>query len=102
MLLNRPGLKDLPVGLDTIHNYYERLVIEKLMAMYGDGDMPADMIADVACVALNRLPPRYVRHDVDMAFYLSPHEYDEIEAKVQNAINAGITFVEKRGSRTEG
>jgi len=101
MLLNRPGLKDLPVGLDTIHNYYERLVIEKLMALYSDGDMPADMIADVACVALNRLPPRYVRHDVDMAFYLSPHEYDEIEAKVQNAINAGITFVEKRGSRAE-
>jgi hypothetical protein len=87
--------------LALIHNYYERLVIEKLMTMYAAGDVPADMIADIACVALNRLPPRYVRHDVDMAFYLSPHEYDEIEAKVQNAINAGITFVEKRGSRTE-
>jgi competence protein ComFB len=99
MLLNRPGLRDLPVGLDTIHNYYERLVIEKLMTLYAADDVPADMIADIACVALNRLPPRYVRHDVDMAFYLSPHEYDEIEAKVQNAINAGITFVEKRGSR---
>jgi competence protein ComFB len=101
MLLNRSGLRELPAGIDTIHNYYERLVLEKLMAMYAVGDMPVDMIADIACVALNRLPPRYIRHDVDMAFYLSPHEYDEIEAKVQNAINAGITFVEQRGRRGE-
>ena len=101
MLLNRSGLKELPVGLDTIHNYYERLVVEKLMALYAAGDMPGEMIADVACVALNRLPPRYVRHDVDLAFYLSPHEYEEIESKVQNALNAGIAFVEKRGYRTQ-
>lgn len=97
MLINRPGFKDLPIGVDTIHNYYERLVVEKLMAMYNVGDMPEELLADIACVALNRLPPRYVRHDVDMAFYLSPHEYDEIENKVQNAINAGIAFVEQRG-----
>lgn len=99
MLLNRSGLREMPAGIDTIHNYYERLVLEKLMAMYTAGDMPVDMLADIACVALNRLPPRYIRHDVDMAFYLSPHEYDEIEVKVQNAINAGITFVEQRGRR---
>jgi hypothetical protein len=24
-----------------------------------------DLLADVACVALNRLPPRYIRHQVD-------------------------------------
>jgi hypothetical protein len=99
MLLNRSGLRELPVGLDTIHNYYERLVLEKLMTMYTAGDMPAELIADIACVALNRLPPRYIRHDVDMAFYLSPHEYEEIESKVQAAINAGISFVEQRGRR---
>ena len=32
------------------------------------------MLADVACVALNRLPARYVRHDVDMVFYLTEQE----------------------------
>jgi hypothetical protein len=63
--------------------------------------MPAELLADVACVALNRLPPRYIRHDVDMAFYLSPHEYSDIENKVTDAINAGILLVEKRGRRDQ-
>jgi len=101
MLLNRTGNKDLPVGLDSIHNYYERLVLDKLMTMYSTGTMPAELLADVACVALNRLPPRYIRHDVDMAFYLSPHEYSDIENKVTDAINAGILLVEKRGRRDQ-
>jgi hypothetical protein len=25
-----------------------------------------ELLSDVACVALNRLPPRYIRHIVDM------------------------------------
>ena len=32
-------------------------------------EFSADMLSDVACLCLNRLPPRYVRHDVDMMFY---------------------------------
>ena len=30
-----------------------------------------ELLADIACVALNRLPPRYIRHEVD--FCLLPH-----------------------------
>lgn len=101
MLLNRTGLKELPVALDSIHNYYERLVIDKLMAMFHAGTMSAELLADVACVALNRLPPRYIRHDVDMAFYLSPNEYSEIENKVNDAITAAITLVERRSRRDQ-
>jgi competence protein ComFB len=99
MLLNRSESTELPIGIDTIHNYYERLVLEQLMTMHAAGQVRADMLADVACVALNHLPPSYIRHEVDMAFYLSPHEYEEIEAKVRNAIDNGIRFVEQRGRR---
>ena len=31
-----------------------------------------DQHPDVACVALNRLPPRYIRHVADLAFYQTP------------------------------
>ena len=40
-----------------------------------------DLLADVACVALNRLPPRYIRHEVDFAFYLSERERTESERR---------------------
>jgi hypothetical protein len=51
---------------------------------------------DVSCVALNHLPPRYIRHDVDMSFYLSPIELDEINNKVNNAVKHALEFVKKR------
>jgi len=53
----------------------------------------ADFLADVSCVALNHLPPRYIRHDVDMSFFMSPVELQEISIKVQKAVDNAITFV---------
>ena len=46
--------------IDFIHNYYERLVLQEIFAQSSrvqEGDR--DFLADVACVALNRMPPRY-------------------------------------------
>ncbi len=59
----------------------------------------ANFMADVACVALNHLPPRYVRHDVDMTFFLSPMEHEEILDKVAKAVNDALSYVEARGPR---
>ena len=57
-------------------------------------------IADVACVALNNLPPRYIRYSVDMAFYLSPDERQEMLNKVQDAVTLAVSLVDTSPAHT--
>ncbi len=83
--------------IDFIHNYYERLVLEEIFEQSTrakEGDR--EFLADVACVALNRMPPRYIRHDVDMTFFMSPQDMHEIHNKVVNAVADAINYVESR------
>ncbi len=61
---------------NNIHNWYEKLVRERLAEMsdgggFGTAQIDDETLSDIASVALNRLPPRYVRHAVDMSFYMS-------------------------------
>ena len=97
MLLNA-GLRrhDLPMGVDTVHNYYEHLVLDQIPQVNERAREDVDFLADVACVALNRLPPRYIRHDVDMTFFLSPVELAEIYEKVARAVEEALEYVISR------
>lgn len=99
MLVNRRAQETASTDFDSIHNYYEQLVFEKLKQKVSLGVLTDEYITDIACVALNHLPPRYIRHDVDMAFYLSPHEYEEIDQKVANAIEYAVSFVQEKESK---
>jgi hypothetical protein len=56
----------------------------------------AELLADVACVALNRLPPRYIRHEVDFVFYLSERERAESERLLEEAVEYAFGFVQAR------
>jgi competence protein ComFB len=84
---------------DSVHNYYERSVFEQILRASDAAAADADFFADVACVALNHLPPRYVRFDVDMSFFLSPQEMDEMADKVANAVNHALGYVAARTQR---
>ena len=99
MFTNHKNTLEFSADVDSIHNYYEQLVLTKLLERHNDGAINADHIADITCVALNRLPPRYIRYNVDMSFYLSPKEYEEIENKVERAIDEAVEFVRLRGER---
>lgn len=101
MLINQRNRKTVTSDFDSIHNYYEHLVFEKLQQKIRLGVLEEDFITDIACVALNHLPPRYIRHDVDMAFYLSPNEYEEIDEKVANAIEYAVSFVMEKESQAQ-
>lgn len=95
MLTNRTYILDDEV--DFLHNYYERLVVQEVhdqSERVQQGDR--DFLADVACVALNRMPPRYIRHDVDMTFFMSPQDMVEIERKVTQAVTDALNYVESR------
>ena len=86
------------MSFETIRNYYEHLVMQRVMDTLSEAPPKNDSeyLADVVCVALNHLPPRYMRHDVDMAFYVSPQERDEIMLKVYDAVDFAVRFIAER------
>lgn len=79
---------------DDIHNYYEHLVLEKIEALGHDKNKTADYLADLTCLVLNQLPPRYIRVEVDMAFYLPQSERRQMEMNVSHAINNACKYLE--------
>jgi len=83
--------------VNHISNYYELVVSEEIRAQLASrSNIPGmDFMADVACVALNRLPPKYYRYEVDMAFYMSSNELFEVKQRVSQVVTEAIAFVEK-------
>lgn len=87
------------VDFSSIRNFHERAVCEAVLAaaprypgVAGDGEL----LADVACVALNRLQPRYIRHEVDFAFYQTERERSESERQIHEAVEFAFGFVQAR------
>jgi len=80
---------------DDIHNYYENLVVHHFANLKIDEKYDEDFIADLTCVVLNQLPTRYIRHEVDMAFYLPASERFEMEEKVKKAITKALEFMKE-------
>lgn len=90
------------INFEQVHNYYERLVFEAVAQQSeAHPGFTSDMLADVACVALNRLPARYVRHDVDMMFYLTEHERHAIEQSMAEGLNFAFEFVGDRVAKRQ-
>ena len=88
------------INFEQVHNYYERLVFEDVVRLSeAYPGFTSDMLADVACVALNRLPARYVRHDVDMMFYLTEHERNAIEQSMKEVLTFAFSFVGERAAK---
>ncbi|MFA3789704.1 late competence development ComFB family protein [Aliiglaciecola sp. SL4] len=79
---------------DDIHNYYEHLVLERIELLELDNFKASDYIADLCCLALNQLPPRYIRFDVDMSFYLPQSEREQMENKVINAVSKAMSYLD--------
>ena len=82
-------------GFDSIHNYYERLVFEEVLRVASERRQPVDpqLLPDVACLALNRLPPRYIRHEVDFSFYLTDAEREDQKRRVGDAVAQAFAYV---------
>jgi hypothetical protein len=89
----------MPVDFTSIKNTNERNVCEAVLstaARFPGIAANTELLADVACVALNRLQPRYIRHDVDFSFYLSERERGESERQVSDAVEFAFGFVQAR------
>jgi len=89
----------MSIDFTSIRNHNERAVYEAVVAIAPRFPGIADnheLLADVACVALNRLQPRYIRHEVDFAFYLSERERNDGERQVGEAVEYAFGFVQAR------
>lgn len=83
----------------SVRNHNERAVFEAVSRQAdrfpGVAHNP-ELLADVACVALNRLAPRYIRHEVDFVFYLSERERGDSERQLLDAVEYAFGFVQAR------
>jgi len=80
------------MGQDTAINFYENLVISHLAEEAAPKAEITDknLLEDITCLALNMLPPRYIRHSVDMAFFLSDDEHEQMKTAVCQAVDSAI------------
>lgn len=86
---------------DDIHNYYEKLVVDYITSNGIDKKHSDEFLADLCCIVLNQLPSKYIRHEVDMAFYLPASERYEMEMNVKEAIDRALDFMNSREVRDE-
>lgn len=81
----------MPTDFTSVHNVQERAVFDEVLRLAAQRpeSTPAlhpHLLADVACVALNRLPARYIRFDVDWSFYQTESEREEHARLVHAAV----------------
>lgn len=89
------------MNFDGIYNYYERLVYDEVMKVLSQNktQLSTDNAEDIACLALNQLPSRYVRHSVDAAFYLSGADREKMYKAVADAVETAFQQVIKHPGR---
>jgi hypothetical protein len=83
----------------SVRNHNERAVYDavlRLAPQYPGLNSDPELLADVACVALNRIAPRYIRHEVDYVFYLSERERGDSERQFAEAVEYAFGFVQAR------
>lgn len=83
-----------------IHNFYEHLVLEHLEANMLSRQYDKEFLADLCCLTLSQLPARYIRHDIDMAFFLSQEERIKMSEKVDLAIEHSLNFLKEKEQQT--
>lgn len=86
------------MNYSSVYNFYEHLVIDcistELASRYSQQD--EEFFLDVACYSLTRLPSRYIRHEIDMAYYLAPGERSEMAEKVKEVVINAAEFIHAR------
>jgi len=89
----------MTADFSSLYNQHEREVFAAMQDAakdYPDIALSNDLLCDVACVALNRLPPRYIRHAVDYSFYLTERERREMALAIDEAVRYAYGFVQAR------
>jgi hypothetical protein len=89
----------MAADFSTLHNHHEAGVFAAIHAIaprYPALQHQSDLWVDVACVALNRLPARYIRHAVDFAFFQDEADRERDQRAVRDAVEYAFEFVQAR------
>ncbi|WP_024851799.1 late competence development ComFB family protein [Hydrogenovibrio kuenenii] len=81
--------------LESVHNFYEKKVFDEINDHYLNSGLTENQLADMACIALNRIPPKYIRYDIDMSFYMSGQEHQEVDERVKQAVKKAHKKIKK-------
>ncbi|MBE0494148.1 MAG: late competence development ComFB family protein [Thiomicrospira sp.] len=74
------------MAFDSVHNYYEKLVFDEINQFYANEQFSEDELEDMACLALNKIQPRYIRHNVDMCFFMTEDDRMKIVDAIKDAV----------------
>ncbi|MEP7102720.1 MAG: late competence development ComFB family protein [Burkholderiales bacterium] len=89
----------MSAAFDEIHNLQEQAVFSAIAEMATSfPHFDFELMADVGCVALNRVPPRYVRHTVDFTFYQTASERENDQRAIDEAVRYAFEFVQARSA----
>jgi hypothetical protein len=79
-----------------VHNHRETMVFELIeeLALGSDSLRSNPQLrADIACIALNALKPRYICRAVNMDKFMTLQEREANEAEVRSAVQSAFEFV---------
>jgi Late competence development protein ComFB len=82
----------------TAHNRLEPLVFQAVQYYRAQYPDISHLLADVACIALNHLPARYIRHRIDFAFF-NPYATQVHDGEaIKQAVLAAFDYVYMRNA----
>jgi len=88
---------EMTMQIDGIYNYFELLVNDEIIrrlktqnARYSQDD-----IQDIACLALNHLPSKYIRHMVDATYFIASDERATMDKLVVAEVKNAFEFLRK-------
>ncbi|MBC7726768.1 MAG: late competence development ComFB family protein [Microbacteriaceae bacterium] len=87
------------MAFSSVHNTHEKTIFDAVVAAAPGYPALADdveLLADVACVALNRMPSHYIRHSTDLAFFTTETERQAIRRKVEESVDFAFGYVQAR------
>ena len=83
----------------SVYNIHEKKIFEAVVAAAPRYPGIADddgLLADVACVALNRMPPHYIRHSADLAFFTTEKERQTTQRNIDESVDFAFGYVQAR------
>lgn len=86
------------MDFSTVFNYYERLVFNEIIDNYSFEGIDEDKLSDVACIALNNLPPKHIRNAIDMSFFMTVEDHIKTNQMVAEAVAKAVAKIESSDS----
>jgi hypothetical protein len=87
------------MDFSSVHNNHEKNVFAAVAASaerYPGVSGHPELLADVACVALNRMPPHYIRHSADLAFFTTEKDRLAVSRDIDESVDFAFSYVQAR------